>query len=183
MNTGRMEAELVRDGLLHCAGRLDLRPGGQELENGEALTTFRRSLYYSVFPEQGGKSALGELFDAPEAFECYRRTRSIVPQQALALTNSDLVHQMSTAIVKDWESAQQGVTPEAEDARIRQFIGAVFERILTRPPSDAERRICQETYEKQRALAAQSNGAEAATRARESIVRALLNHNDFITIR
>jgi hypothetical protein len=183
MNTGRMEAELVRDGLLHCAGRLDLRSGGQELENGEALTTFRRSLYYSVFPEQGGKSALGELFDAPDALECYRRTRSIVPQQALALTNSDLVHQMSTLIVKDWETAQQGDMPGTDEVPILEFIAAVFERILSRAPSNTERRICQEAYEKQRALAAQSNAAQAATRARESIVRALLNHNDFITIR
>jgi hypothetical protein len=87
MNAGRMESEVVRDSLLYCAGRLDLQIGGQELENSENLTTNRRSLYYCVHPEQGGKSSLGELFDAPDALDCYRRTRSIVPQQALALTN------------------------------------------------------------------------------------------------
>jgi hypothetical protein len=182
MNTGRMESEVVRDSLLFCGGRLDLRLGGQELENSESLTTFRRSLYYSVYPEQGGKSALGELFDAPDACDCYRRTRSIVPQQALALSNSDLVHQMSAAIVKDRETSPNG-TPAAENAELPQFIAAVFERILSRPPNDAEMRLCLEAYEKQRSLAAQSNAAEAAKRARESIVRALLNHNDFVTIR
>ena len=98
MNIGRMEAEVVRDSVLYTAGKLDLTMGGQPLENSEALTTFRRSLYYSVYPEEGGKSALGELFDAPDAMECYRRTRSIVPQQALALTNSDFVHEQSAAI-------------------------------------------------------------------------------------
>src|SRR4029078_1435160 len=106
MNAGRMESEVLRDALLFCAGKLDMRLGGQELENSEALTTNRRSLYYAVHPEQGGKSSLGELFDAPDALDCYRRTRSVVPQQALAMTNSDLVHRMSAALVGDWEAAK-----------------------------------------------------------------------------
>jgi len=188
MNTGRMESEVVRDSLLFCAERLDLRMGGQELENSDALTTFRRSVYYSVYPEQGGKSALGELFDAPDALDCYRRTSSIVPQQALALTNSDLVHKMSAAIVSDWETAPKVEPPGGEQAsveeyQLRQFITVVFERILAREPTDRERRLCEETYRKQCELLARDNAADAATRARESIVRALLNHNDFITIR
>ena len=198
MNTGRMEAEVVRDSLLFCAGRLDLRMGGQELENSDALTTFRRSVYYSVYPEQGGKSSLGELFDAPDALDCYRRMRTVVPQQALALTNSDLVHQMSTAIVNDWETAMKGeasnaekasgeeaggVHPGGDEAQLQPFLNAVFERILARAPTEKERRLCEEAYAKQRELLAQTSAAEADTRARESIVRALLNHNDFITIR
>jgi hypothetical protein len=95
MNTGRMEAEIVRDSLLALGGLLDETMGGQELENTDSLTTHRRSLYYATFPEQGGKSPLGDLFDGPDALGCYRRTRSIVPQQALALTNSELVHDVS----------------------------------------------------------------------------------------
>ena len=160
MNPGRMEAEVVRDSLLYTAGKLDPKIGGQELENSEALTTFRRSLYYSVFPEQGGKSALGELFDAPDALECYRRTRSIIPQQALALTNSDLVHQLSTALAAD--------STETDD---KQFVIVCFERILTRTPSARELEICLEALTK------------SATAPRASLVRALLNHNDFVTIR
>src|SRR5262245_4210224 len=93
-----MEAELVRDSILSCAGNLEATLGGQELENSEALTTRRRSLYYSCQPEAGGKSEFGALFDAADATECYRRTRSIVPQQALALTNSQLVHEHSAAL-------------------------------------------------------------------------------------
>ncbi|MEO8497002.1 MAG: DUF1553 domain-containing protein, partial [Planctomycetota bacterium] len=100
MNSGRMESELVRDSLLYVAGKLDMTMGGQELENSESLTTYRRSLYYSVYPEQGGKSPLGELFDAPDALDCYRRSRSVVPQQALALTNSELVHELSLLLAQ-----------------------------------------------------------------------------------
>ena len=188
MNAGRMEAEVVRDTLLYVGGRLDPTMGGQELENSEALTTTRRSLYYSVHPEAGGKSPLGELFDAPDALECYRRTRSIVPQQALALTNSELVHQTAAAIVK--ASGGEGETGrggkgETGDGIIEstRFITAAFEQILSRRPTEAELSICSEALSQQQELLAKSNAAEAAALARESIVRALLNHNDFITIR
>ena len=161
MNTGRMEAEVVRDSLLAVAGKLDPKIGGQELENSDALKTFRRSLYYSVFPEQGGKSSMGELFDAPEPLECYRRSRSIIPQQALALTNSELVHQLSTAI------AASITEPTAE-----RFIIVTFERILSRQPTVNEIATC---------LLFMTNPADV--RSRESLVRAILNHNDFVTIR
>jgi hypothetical protein len=159
-----------------------MRLGGQELENSEALTTHRRSLYYSVHPEQGGKSSLGELFDAPDALDCYRRTRSVVPQQALAMTNSDLVHRMSAAIVSDWEAARSAAE-KPSGGEEGEFIVAVFERILSRSPTEQERRLCRDAFEKQHALLVRTNAAEAPTRARESIVRALLNHNDFFTIR
>ncbi|MFM9960572.1 MAG: DUF1553 domain-containing protein [Planctomycetaceae bacterium] len=172
MNPGRMEAEVVRDSLLYTAGKLDPKIGGQELENSEALTTFRRSLYYSVFPEQGGKSAMGELFDAPDALECYRRSRSIVPQQALALTNSDLVHQLSTALA--------GEEGETEDS---WFVVASFERILTRAPSAREMEICLEALHSQRDALTKSKLTDATLRARASLIRALFNHNDFVTIR
>ena len=172
LNPGRMEAEVVRDSLLNVAGKLDPKIGGQELENSEALTTFRRSLYYSVFPEQGGKSAMGELFDAPDALECYRRSRSIIPQQALALTNSDLVHQLSVAIVQ-----AAGEKPPDE------FVIACFERILSRVPTPQELQICLEALKNQSELLAKTNATDAALRAKSSLVRALLNHNDFVTIR
>lgn len=161
MNPGRMEAEVVRDSVLFVANKLDQKVGGQELENSEALTTFRRSLYYSVFPEQGGKSSLGELFDAPDALDCYRRTRSVIPQQALALTNSSLIHNVSAAV------AETMIEPNAE-----HFVIAVFERILSRTPTRSEIAECS------RFLTEPTN-----PRQRESLVRALLNHNDFVTIR
>ncbi len=166
MNVGRMEAEVVRDSLLFCANRLELTQGGQELEPNLALTTFRRSLYYSIHPEGGGKGPLGELFDAPDPLDCYRRTRSIIPQQALALTNSDLIHQLSAAIVA--EKKETSLDPDA-------FVAELFERILSRSPTAQELQICRESL-------ALPDAAEL-TKARESLTRALFNHNDFITIR
>ena len=151
--------------------------------------TFRRSLYYSVYPEEGGKSALGELFDAPDAMECYRRTRSIVPQQALALTNSDFVHEQSAAITV----ALMNETGVATEGNPESFITAAFEKILSRPPSKAELQLCCEAIESQRELLAktetadanvqEANAADANVRVLESVVRAIRNHNDDITIR
>ncbi len=182
MNTGRMEAEVIRDSLLSCACKLDLKLGGQELENSESLKTYRRSLYYAVYPEQGGKSPLGELFDGPDALECYRRTRTVIPQQALALTNSELVHEVSTAIVRRWEENragkqqgnESGIEDDNQDA---DFVVAMFETVLSRRPTEVERHLCLA------ALRLEKSTKDAKIQARESVVRALLNHNDFVTIR
>jgi len=181
MNVGRMESEVVRDSLLFVGGQLDLTMGGVELENTESLKTRRRSLYYSVYPEAGGKSALGELFDGPDPLDCYRRTSSIVPQQALALTNSDLVHQMSVAIVAAWTT--RNAPNENIDGANRQFITEMFEQILTRSPSDAEVGVCLEALQRQSAISASGDPVEQRRQGFQSIVRILLNHNDFLTTR
>ncbi|MCA9146360.1 MAG: PSD1 domain-containing protein [Planctomycetales bacterium] len=182
MNAGRMEAEVIRDSLLYAAGQLDRTMGGQPRENSESLTTYRRSLYYSYYPELGGQSPLGELFDGPNALECYRRTRTVIPQQALALTNSDLVHTMSTEIVKRWEDQQgaSGGTNETE-----QFVIAMFGTILSRMPSSSERTLCLDALDRHRALLTQTIDDEATItrKTRESLVRALFSHNDFVAIR
>ena len=156
MNPSRMEAEVVRDSVLHLAGALDARFGGQELENTESETSARRSLYFSCHPETGGRSAMAAMFDAPEPTDCYRRTSSVLPQQALVLTNSKLVHDHSAALVR-----QIGL--EAPD-----FATAAFEHVLSRAPSADELASCR---------------AFLKDGSKESLVRVLLNHNDFVTVR
>ncbi|MGE3820740.1 MAG: DUF1553 domain-containing protein, partial [Isosphaeraceae bacterium] len=167
MNPGRMEAEVIRDGLLFTSGVLDPTMGGQELENEQAMTTRRRSVYYSCHPEAGGKSEFGALFDAPDAGECYRRTRSVVPQQALALTNAPLIHDLADTLASTlWERA-------AGADRDLAFLNTIYEQILSRRPTSEERDLC---------LAYLSRHADRA-RARAGLVRALYNHHDFLTIR
>ena len=173
MNAARMEAEVVRDSLMFCAGQLDLQLGGQELENSQALTTRRRTLYYSCQPEIDGKSQFGALFDAPEPADCYRRSRSIVPQQALALTNSDLIHQMSELLANAlWMSLLPDQRPDPA-----AFVIAAYEQILSRSPTDAERTACVQF------LTATDHDAADPARLREGLVRSLFNHNDFVAIR
>jgi hypothetical protein len=174
MNVGRMEAEAVRDSILSVAGGLDLSRGGPELESSEVLTTARRSLYYSCHPEEGGKGPFGELFDGPDANDCYRRSRTVVPQQALALANSTLVHEQSAKIVK--LVAEDLAKDRQDDAGA--FVDLAFERVLSRLPGSEERRLCVAFLR-----AAESGDAEARDARRRGLVRALLNHNDFVAIR
>jgi hypothetical protein len=156
MNPSRMEAEVVRDSVLHLAGALDATFGGQELENTESETSTRRSLYFSCHPETGGRSAMAAMFDAPEPTDCYRRSRSVLPQQALVLTNSKLVHNHSAALVLQ-------IGPDAPD-----FVTAAFEHVLSRPPTADELASCRDFLKEG---------------SKESLVRVLLNHNDFVTVR
>ena len=181
MNSGRMESEVLRDSLLHCSGILDATIGGQPLENDQAFNTYRRSLYYEVFPEDGGANQLSTLFDAPNPLECYRRTRSIVPQQALALTNSELVHQVSEEIVGAWQ--QQNPNSSRE-----QLIVDLFEQILSKTPTPEEKQLCIAAINQQIEIRSFEAAGEASipkiqTAAYQSLVRSLLNHNEFVTIR
>ncbi|MFO1092792.1 MAG: DUF1553 domain-containing protein [Planctomycetaceae bacterium] len=178
MNASRMEAEIIRDSILSISGTLDTTLGGQELENNESLTTFRRSLYYSVHPEAGGMSEMGKLFDAPDPGECYRRTKTVVPQQALALTNSTLVHVQSEALAARL-STESSTAADPETA----FITAAFEDILTRPPADAELERCQTFLSQQLTQVATDKTPDPTASSRASLVRALFNHNDFVTVR
>src|SRR5215510_13933549 len=100
MNPGQMEAEVLRDSILHLSGELDLSPVSYPLPNAEAEKSCHRSLYFECFPEPNGQSQFAEMFDAPNPTECYRRTQTIVPQQALALTNSKLSNERSRALAQ-----------------------------------------------------------------------------------
>ncbi|MFN9592768.1 MAG: DUF1553 domain-containing protein, partial [Pirellulaceae bacterium] len=174
MNPVRMEAEVVRDGILALAGQLDVTMGGQELENDQSMTTYRRSLYYSCHPETDGKSELGGLFDAPEAMECYRRTETVIPQQALALTNSDWVHRMSQQMALRIASQ---LPDEGRDDRT--WVTAIFQHVLGRDPTEQELVRCEE-YLRSETAGLETNATEPLM-ARASVVRAIWNHHHWIT--
>jgi hypothetical protein len=183
-NPRRLEAEAVRDSILVVAGELDRTIGGPTLENSEELKSKRRSLYFTVHPEDAGHLKFLEIFDAPDPCDCYRRSDSIMPQQALALANNDL------AVIQSRLLARKLSEQLGKDAGDEAFITAAFEQLLTRRATSEEAATCQSFLFKQRALysankAAPAGGAagDPALRARESLVRALLSHNDFVTVR
>jgi len=168
MNSRRMEAEVVRDSLLSIAGTLDPTVGGEVLPNTQAATTFRRSLYYEVFPEAGGATALAEPFDPPDPGECFRRTSTVIPQQALAMSNSTLVHRTSLSTAK---------TIAPADASDDDLMKRAFLTVLSRP---AEPR---EIVAANRFLVRQREITKTEQQVRASLLRVLFNHNDYITIR
>ena len=88
MNPRRMEAEVVRDSTLRVADGLDPTMFGPELDQATGLTVPRRSIYFRSSKEK--KVTFLEMFDSPNVTDCYRRSETVVPQQALAMVNSSL---------------------------------------------------------------------------------------------
>src|SRR5690606_13865506 len=98
--------------------------------------------------------------------ECYRRAETIVPQQALALVNSQLSIEQSRKLAQriseelaqlrrmEDSSVRSSTQPTAENAprtdesSVPQsseevtYVAALFQHVLCRPPSDEERTTC-----------------------------------------
>lgn len=172
MNPTRMEAQIVRDSLLHMTGELDPAIGGPSIPIADEASR-RRSLYF-VHSSNEQQTFLG-VWDDASVRECYRRDESIVPQQALALSNSKLAIAAAKKLAK-----QLGKEHGATDA---QFIAAAFTTILASSPTPAELAECERSLQQLSQPVGEQTPEKAAKRARVTLIHALLNHNDFVTIR
>ena len=160
MNPRRMEAEVVRDALLCLAGELDTGMGGPPLDCLAGPDFARRSLYHRYSRED--KMTFLTTFDAPGVEECYHRQESIVPQQALALENSEFVWGQARRIA--WRLAEdlsRSRLPSgtlaggpARQAGPTAFVTAAFEHVLGRNPAPAEREACEDFLVRQERLLA-----------------------------
>ncbi len=187
MPSRRLEAELVRDAVYFVAGRLDRTMGGPDLDHALGLTLPRRSLYFRHAAEK--QMEFLKLFDAASVAECYQRKESVLPQQALALLNSELTRRHGRLLARRIAAESKG---DAE-----KFTVSAFEYVLSRPPTPAEVAECATFLKEQtRRYATRKAGtaggsdaegrqppADPALRAREGLVQVLLNHNDFVTVR
>lgn len=193
-NPRRMEAEIVRDATLYVAGSLDVAMGGPDIDNNTGLTSNRRSIYFRSTKEK--KMQFLSLFDSPNVVECYRRSESIAPQQALAMANSSLTLAQSRLLAKKLTEAIAAANPPADQADTK-FVQEAFSRTLNRPPSTDEQTTCVAflTEQAQRLAAGSLSpftagpaatvppSADPRQRARENLVHVLMNHNDFLTVR
>lgn len=180
--TRRMDAEVVRDSLLAIAGDLDPAMGGREIPHEQGQTSRRRSLYFAHHGES--KMAWLELFDAANPCDCYRRSTSVMPQQALALANSELAIRMARLLARDLSKSH------ADNAA---FISALFQRTISRSPTSAETTECLAFLEAMALKEAANSGATDADgkkpaadprlRARELLAGVMLNHHEFVTVR
>jgi len=191
MNTRRLEAELVRDSILYVGGSLDLSFGGPDIDQQLGDSARRRSVYFRHAYEKQVPFLV--LFDAANVNDCYRRSESVIPQQALAIANSPLSLSQSRLLATRLSQAV-GSRTEAN----RAFIHLAFEQILTRSATAEEVAACETFLASQTARLAnptaltQFDGganveigpaSDPFQRARENLVLVLLNHNDFVTIR
>jgi hypothetical protein len=166
MNSRRMEAELVRDNLLYVSGELDPAMGGPDIDHLLGLSSKRRSLYLRIAAEK--EVEFLKIFDGPSVTECYLRRPTVVPQQALALANSELTLRQA----RRWAEGISGLIGEDD----RQFITEAFQRIIARSPTPSEIETCQDSLARQTVRMSKR-------RACENLVLVLFNHNDFVTIR
>lgn len=189
MNSRRMEAEVVRDSLLALTDAIDSTMGGPELTETLGETSARRSVYFRVSPDN--KMEMLELFDLANPTECYQREESVVPQQALVLSNSGLALSQARRLASRL-SKFHDATHESE------FIDTAFEFVLSRLPTDAEQKACSQFLIENTTLLRRKNeltafpartatrvpaAADPYLRARQNLVHTLFNHNDFVTIR
>lgn len=186
-NVQRLDAESIRDSVLHVAGSLDRTQGGPDIDFMQGEKLYRRSLYFRHAYEKQMQMLV--TFDAAAPNECYRRSQSIIPQQALALSNSLLVVEQARRLATRLSSTSS----DSEG-----FIRSAFESILCRDCTAKELAACQEFLVSQAerlnkpgeltpvASAVKANtaaSADAVQRARENLVHVLFNHNDFVTVR
>jgi hypothetical protein len=192
-NPHRMEAEIVRDATLFVAGSLETTRGGPELDQNAGLTTARRSVYFRASKEK--KMQFLAMFDSANPVECYRRSESIAPQQALAMANSTLTLAQARILAKKLSDSLGNVSAEQAP---KTFIENAFTRILCREPTADEMQTCLEFLTEQAARLADSKSLTAFSagpaasvppssdpqqRARENLIHVLFNHNDFVTVR
>jgi hypothetical protein len=170
----RMESEVVRDSLLELAGSLDPTIGGPTIDPKQDATVFRRSLYFTHSRDDHNEFL--SMFDGADIQRCYRRTESIVPQQALTMANSRLTLAMARQLT-------MRLNQELSSADDTTFIDAAFETVLCRSPDVEERTACMESLAKLKQALLAQNHPQPDARAREDLVHALFNHNDFVTIR
>jgi hypothetical protein len=185
----RAEAEVIRDSVLFVSGGLDLTTSGPDLDHNQGLTSPRRSLYFRSAPEK--QMLFLQIFDMAAPTECYERRESVVPQQALALANSELTVRESRRLARR--------LIDQSSANAATFITTAFEHILSRSPTADEVHACatfldEQTHRFQSAATSfgettsDSNelmkpSAEPSLRARENLIHVLYNHHEFVTVR
>ncbi len=173
MNVRRMEAQIVRDSLLHLSGELDPTRGGPSVK--VDADSRRRSVYLKHSRDDHDRFLT--MFDDADLLQCYRRSESIVPQQALALANSGLsmlmAQKIAESIAASQDSGEQSV-----------FADAAFETLLCRSATVEEHTACLTFCDELRTLLADEVAKkDLEERIRTRLVHTLLNHNDFISIR
>jgi hypothetical protein len=128
----RMEAEAIRDTLLHAAGRLDLRlygPPEADVRHG------RRAIYSPV--NRNSLDPFLRVFDFPEpATSVGRRDATSVPAQSLTMLNDPLVAEAAGELAA-------GLGPERPQASEQERLLRLFWQCFGRPPTEEETKAAQ----------------------------------------
>ncbi len=170
MNRRRLEAECLRDAMLHVAGKLDGTGGGPNIKKGTTIErdyqfdNLRRSVYTPVF-----RNRLPELFEvfdfADPNLAVGKRNVSTVPTQALYMMNSPFVMEQARQAAKSALAASVATDEARVDHAYRVAIG--------RLPTERERRLALDF------LARTGEGNEQRLAAWERLYQSLFACIDF----
>ncbi|MDB5336818.1 MAG: Protein of unknown function (DUF1553)/Protein of unknown function (DUF1549)/Planctomycete [Planctomycetaceae bacterium] len=175
----RLEAEVIRDGMLAVSGQLDTTSFGpyvptrqtivgEVVVNEDVPGARRRSIYLQQRRSQ--TLSMLKVFDAPAiATVCTTRPSSTVPLQSLALLNSDF------AILRG--EAFAGRLLKETDGSPAELVRRAWRVAIGRDPLPAEQTLALEFLEGQRT---QYTGPDAAIRALADFCQMLLASNSFL---
>lgn len=173
-NRRRLEAEPIRDAVFFVGGELDLKVGNIAA-NTDAK---RRAIYLPI-----NRAALYEMFSTFDYVETAnhieQRPATTVPQQALFLMNSSIVVGQAKNIARDLLRKEESGAAQNN----RAMIGAAFERLYSRLPSEPEMdRTEQFLNAAETQLSAVSDPQDRRFQAWTALCRALIAANEFVYI-
>ena len=183
----RLDAEQIRDSILQCSGRLDLRMAGpsflapisdEALEGlsmksgaykaSSADETRRRSIY--MFSKRSLSVPMMAVFDSCDTTApTGRRDVSTVAPQALTLLNNEWVHGESTIM------AERVIASAPE---INGRVVSAWRIAVARGPTDSEKQASIEFVQRFQASLANSTNVDLS--AWSAFCHTLLNTNEFI---
>lgn len=173
----RLESQVVRDAVLTLAGTIDSTRGGPSVPSNAQADSLRRSLYFVHASDD--RNTFLAMFDEASVNECYRRDQSIIPQQALALSNSSFVIDATPKIV---ERLRQPAVVGGSPPDDVEFIKKAYYILLGVRASEEEVIASASAMEAWRELP-EAKADESVDLGRRYFVWALLNHTDFVTVR
>jgi hypothetical protein len=177
----RLDAEAVRDAMLHVSGELDTRAGGPYVPSKrtpegvvEIEETRPGAHRRSVYLQQRRTQVVTflQLFDSPAIVStCGKRSPSTVPLQSLAMLNSEFARARAKAF-----SAR--LVREASDGAKRLTLA--YRLACGREPLKHEAAACEKFLGKQRDVYAKEKDADA--RAWADLCQILLASNAFLYV-
>jgi hypothetical protein len=177
----RLDAEQVRDSVLHVAGLLDYQLGGKTvpLRNRQFVfdhtsidhtkyDTARRTAYFPII--RNNLAPLLQQFDYPDPTMTtgHRATTTVAPQ-SLLLLNADWVLDAS-------ENLSRRVCESPKDVTPQQTVTDLYRAVLGRSPSEAEIRLTLEWIES-------ANSQKEAADSWMTLTQNLLIGNEFFFAR
>ena len=173
-NRRRLEAEAVRDSVLFTGGGLDRTLGGPPA----GVEAPRRAVYLPI-----DRAALYEMFSTFDYVETAghieQRPTTIVPNQALFLLNSGLVHEQSRRLAEGQGGAETPFPSAAAD----ELCSRLFEVLYGRPATAEERaEVTAFLQQIDQSLSGDADAGERRLQCWATLCRTLMAGNQFLFV-